>query len=106
MGLFMLDIYLYSLDKMQKESMTHILALTTQISLEDNLPKGAITLRLSGSRGSPELRFDVSVMDYETKHEIDLKIRKALKKEGIKFAFSNASNPKLNFYYGQKIMNV
>ncbi len=104
MGLFMLDIYLYSLDKMPKEAAADISMLKIEVSLQDSLPEDAITLFLGGSRGGPEIRFDVSVLDYETKRAVDLKIRKVLKKHGIKFKFSNASNPKLNFYYGQKAM--
>jgi hypothetical protein len=100
----MLDIYLYSLDRMPKEAMIDIFALKVGISWQSGSSPESITMHSSGSSGRQELRFDVSVLDYETKHEIDLRIRKILKKHRIKFVFSNASNPKLNFYYGQKVI--
>ena len=100
----MLDIYLYSLDKMPKEAMADIGTLRIESSWQDNLPLEAITLLINGGHNLPEIRFDVSVLDYDTKHGVDLKIRKVLRKHGIKFLFSNASNPKLNFYYSQKVI--
>jgi len=106
MGRFMLDIYLYSLDKMPKEAVADIGALRVESSWQDSLPLEAITMLQIGSCNSPEIRFDVSLLDYDTKHEVDLKIRKVLRKHGIKFQFSNASNPKLNFYYSQKMITA
>lgn len=105
MGLFVLDIYLYNLGSMPKEAIADLCTLRIETSLQHNLPPGAITLLSAESRNGLQIRFDVSVLDYETKHEIDIGIRKVLRKHRIKFLFSNASNPKLNFYYGQKIMN-
>lgn len=105
MGRLMLDIYLYKLDKMTKEAMADISMLKMEISTQHSLPPEAITMHLKGKHGGPELRFDVSVLDYETKHAVDLSIRKVLKKNHIKFTQSNASNPKINFYYGQTVMS-
>ena len=102
----MLDLYLYSLDKMSKEAEAELDTLKIETVWQDNLPQETITLLQGGSRVKPEIRFDVSVLDWETKHVVDLKIRKLLRKHGIKFLFSNASNPKLNFHYGQKIITV
>ena len=101
----MLDIYLYTLDKMPKEAMADISTLRIETTWQDKLPSEAITLLLSGSHNLPEIRFDVSVLDYDTKHDVDLRIRKVLRKHRIKFQFSNASNPKLNFYHSQRIIN-
>jgi hypothetical protein len=100
------DIYLYSLDSITKEAIADIYELRSDASMQDNhLPLGAITLLSGGIQKRPEIRFDVSVLYYEAKHEMDIKIRKILKKHKIKFSFSNASNPKLNFQYEQKIAN-
>jgi len=101
----MLDIYRYSLITMPKEAMADIRTYGIEMSWKDKLPLGIITLLLGEGNIRPEIRFNVSVLDWETKHEVDMGIRKILKKHRIKFLFSNASNPKLNFYYGQKIMN-
>jgi hypothetical protein len=106
MGLFVLDIYRYSLGRMSKEAIADIGTLRVEASWQDNLPLEAITLLLGGEHNGPEIRFDVSVLDYETKHGIDLRIRKVLRKHNVKFLFSNASNPKLNFYYSQKAITV
>jgi len=105
MGLFVLDIYVYSLDRLTKEAMAEIHRLRMEASMQEGLPITAITILSAAGSKKPEIRFDVSVLDYETKHAMDLRIRKALKSNAIKFQFSNASNPKLNFYYGQKRMN-
>jgi hypothetical protein len=90
---------------MPKEAMADISTLKMEVEVKGNFPTDGITLFLGRNNARPEIRFDVSVLDWETKHELDIKIRKVLKKHHIKFVFSNASNPKLNFYYGQKVMN-
>jgi hypothetical protein len=96
-----MDIYMYSLDRITKEAIAEVYALRGEAANQGTVEQGAILL-CERTDKKPEIKFDVSILDYETKHEMDIKIRKILKRHGIKFVFSNKGNPKLNFYYNQK----
>lgn len=100
----MVDIYLYtSLDKISGEAMSEIHGLRGPASGMENRPPAAITVTTGAPRNRLEIRMDVSDLDYETKHEMDIRIRKVLKRHRIKFLFSNVGHTKLNFFSKQTV---
>lgn len=99
MGYSMVERYLYtSSDEVPEQVIAGIDEIRSQAHAEEKLPMTTITAVLGGIRNKLEIRFEVSALDYETKHGIDVKIRKLLKRHRVKFLFSDPGHTKLDFY--------
>ena len=90
----MVDYYQYmSLKNISEKFRIEFYQLVKNFTEEygkEKIKRSTLTFNMNGSYDEPEITFDVSDLDFNTRHKIDDELRELLNKHNISFSFGSA----------------